>query len=255
MFLFGKFTYLLAPYYKNMHAFWLILLAYLILIISCHYPTVYTFPGNGPKILIIGGTHGDEPGPSHELERLVKDGSLKNSNVTCIPTLNRSGKLFNFRLNHFFQDVNRNYGYSDKIFNGLLMRQNKIVESLVKNSDLVIDFHEANYFHSKVPTSLGNTITPGKGTISKIFADLSTLHVNSVVSNPEAKYKVLDSKQMDKKGTLRSFADRLEVPYILVEVCRGSRYFKPLQSMHERNQQTRTIVKGILSTIRAHTFT
>lgn len=109
------------------------------------------------NILIIGGTHGNEPSSSLSLYKLIRylsKKSIKKSFITIIPMLNKTGFYTNNRYsNHFLKnyDINRNYPNKYYINNN--------ITKLVKNYDIIIDHHEGYDYHISNPGSIGSTIT------------------------------------------------------------------------------------------------
>lgn len=218
----------------------------LIILLSCLFrPEVYNFVGPGPKFLIVAGTHGDEPAPSYELESLLKKGFFEGWNAYVIPRLNRTGVSLNFRLNHIGMDVNRNYSSSQSLLRSLLLPQNACIQRLLPVSDIVIDFHEANHFHQLENWSLGNTLSVLPDKTSKQIADMALLRVNSIIPEEKKKFVSFDHSACRIPGSLSCLVEKRKKSYMLVELCRGSRIFKPLQSVKQRRAQTRQILESL----------
>lgn len=112
---------------------------------------------NSVNILIIGGTHGNEPSSAlslYKLIRYLKKKKIQNSFITIIPMLNKTGFYTNNRYsNHFLKnyDINRNYPNKYYI--------NKNITKLVKHYDIIIDHHEGYEYHVSNSGSIGSTIT------------------------------------------------------------------------------------------------
>ena len=205
-------------------------------------PTVHYFAGDGPRILLIAGTHGDEPGPSYALEELINENAFAGRNVTCIPNLNPFGRTLNLRFNQDMKDINR--GYNPGSWG---TPQNKLVGALAAHHDIIFDLHEANDFHLKSSWSLGNTLVPADDPISNAVAATVVRELNKTIENKLEKYSSLNKPACRLPGALSCFIHKLRIPYILVEVCRGSRVLPPLQTMETRKQHTRLIVATLLS--------
>ena len=175
-----------------MHVFFILISIIVFVYIFSLEPSVYRFEGSGPLTLVIAGTHGDEPAPSYEIEELVRGGFFKGTNSIVIPCLNPIGRILNSRTNHFGLDINRGYS-SDCKLRRLFRRENLLVEKLLRESDIVIDFHEANSYHRLSSWSLGNTFTPSGKTGSIQMANKLCDHVNEIIPVQDHKYEVIQS--------------------------------------------------------------
>ena len=119
--------------------------------------SVYQFGKKGPnvkKILIIGGTHGNEPSSSLSLYRLIyylKQKKINpNNQITIIPLINKTGFYTNNRYNvHFLKkyDINRNYPNKFYI--------NKLLDKYIHDADIIIDHHEGYHYHVEKKISIG----------------------------------------------------------------------------------------------------
>ena len=127
-----------------------------------------------PTILLIAGTHGNEPAGTKTLYELInkiknKEIKLIRGTLIIIPKANKCGYYLNSRFlpyKFFNNDLNRNY-----ICNNLKCKDNissKIIK-LVNKSDFIIDFHEGWGYHKINKNSLGSTITTTNTKISKFI--------------------------------------------------------------------------------------
>jgi len=146
------------------------------------------------NILIVGGTHGNEPSSSLSLYRLInylKNKRINNSFITIIPMLNKTGFYTNNRYsNHFLKniDINRNYTRKYHI--------NKLVSNIVTNYDMVIDHHEGYNYHVSKNSSIGSTLSPfnfDKNMLSRILSNLNN-HIDDdnkkFIFNKRHKYPI-----------------------------------------------------------------
>ena len=116
----------------------------IVLFYTCHFCVdIKTFDSGKPgkHILLIGGTHGDEPAGSYALlilQNLLKKGKLrvKKGKITIIHNVNPCGLYLNNRYYSVIGkniDLNRMYGKGFPI--------NNKIEKLIPISDVIIDFH------------------------------------------------------------------------------------------------------------------
>ena len=104
---------------KILFLFLIIIILFFILQLYSNNIAIYEFDSNKPglNILLIGGTHGNEPSGSVALLQFInslkeKKYKLKIGKITIIPKPNKLGYIFNSRyLLHRFtnRDLNRNY--------------------------------------------------------------------------------------------------------------------------------------------------
>ncbi len=204
---------------------------------------------DGPNILIIAGTHGNESGPCVGLEELINlfvknNINLKKGKLTIIPTINKCGRKLNLRfqphkvLNLDFTnwDINRNYA-SKKGEEGSCDISNKI-QSLIKKADYILDFHEGYDFNKLNPSSMGQTLYPGLiGNSKQVAIKIKDKINHSMKAKGETKdykyYDVVDGWP-EINGSLRKFANLNNKPYILVEIAGQNKN----QTLKEKVDQT-----------------
>lgn len=164
------------------------------------------------KILILGGVHGNEIGPSPALMEFVRcfpyiKKYIRKAQYTVIPIVSINASKENKR--YLDTDVNRQF------FMETQNPINKELISFIKDSDLVIDFHEAYNYHRLDPMSLGQTIsclTPGMDN----FVKQTVQKINSQISE-SLKFTFLN-KLPNISGTLDEFCFNSNIPYILIEI-------------------------------------
>lgn len=221
---------------------------------KCDDLQYYTYVGENqkrdPKIVILGGTHGNEPAGSraiHKYMELINTRKivLKRGIVIFIPDVNRCGLIAGFRIFPMCKDVNRNYPNGTKI--------NKTVTKLIDDADLVLDFHEGWGFHRKQSRSIGSTLTPTDTEISHFIARNVTEKLNKNLREHK-RFKILTSDRdllrdediytnnKEIKGSLRWQCNLLNKNYILVETTGQNN----IQPMEIREGQAMTIINHIL---------
>jgi len=169
---------------------------------------------NSLNILIVGGTHGNEPSSSLSLYRLInylKNRKINNSFITIIPMINKTGFYTNNRYsNHFLKniDINRNYPRKYHI--------NTLISDIVKNYDIVIDHHEGYNYHISSKSSIGSTISPvnfDKKMLNRILFNLN----NHILDND--KKFIFNRRHKYPTGSLRNLInDKFpNKKYLLIE--------------------------------------
>jgi predicted deacylase len=176
--------------------------------LECSTPIVKTY-GSGlgnKRIVFIGGTHGDEPAGAYAIQNY----NFYNSKyeITTI-IVNPCGVEKNTRINPYTnKDMNRFYGKNDDI--------NKKIEGIIKDSDLIIDFHEGYDFHLINKNSIGSTLSTE--TAIPLATDLIN-HLNSSIDDKQKYFSVITDKE-EIKGSLRDYSEDRNYTYILVETTR-----------------------------------
>ena len=204
---------------------------------KCNQTDFFTFEGvkKGPKILIIGGTHGNEPSGNVALESLKNKiqsskVNIQKGSLTIIPSVNPCGLKAGIRWNPgniLHPDINRTYpGESGE--SGKCYISQKIKE-IVDNSDFILDLHEGYDFYHKNPKSIGSTISPGPTSSSEKISEDMKDDVNKKISEGYKKFHIL---KYDKKdvigGTLSEYCRHKNKDYILIETT-GQNDIQPLE--------------------------
>lgn len=177
-----------------------------------------------PKIVIIGGVHGNEYGPTHGIEKFLKTNKFKSGNLYFIPRVNVSGLKKKSRYlvcKDKIYDINRNF--YDENTNHI----EKDIMNLIKDADFVLDFHEAYFFHQINKNSLGSTILPGKTKISNTISEFLVEKINNTITEEKKKFIVLIDSKFNIKKTLRDYCNNKKINYILVEIT-GQNNAQPL---------------------------
>jgi len=169
---------------------------------------------NSINILIVGGTHGNEPSSSLSLYRLIdylKRKKIKNGFITIIPMINKTGFYTNNRYsNHFLEniDINRNYPRKYHI--------NTLISSIIKDYDIVIDHHEGYNYHVNKKSSIGSTLSPlnfNTNLLTKILTKL-----NKHISDSNKKF-IFNQTHKYPNGSLRNLINDKypNKKYLLIE--------------------------------------
>jgi hypothetical protein len=215
-------------------------------------------PGN--TILLIGGTHGNEPAGSDAIKELQeglnnKNINLKRGKLILIPEVNHCALRLGLRYIPFLGDMNRKYPCSnnEKCSNNII---NKIIH-LSSNADFIIDFHEGWGFNRIEKKSMGSTITPtdtkeslekAQHILNKLNDTIEIKHkkflilTNNIPLNEENSNTYDYNESIDIKGSLKYFMNMHKKNYILVETT-GQNDIQPL---HIRTNQNKIIIDTIL---------
>lgn len=215
-------------------------------------------PGN--TILLIGGTHGNEPAGSvcikeFQNELNNKNINLKTGKLILIPEVNYCALRLGIRFMPFIGDMNRKYpcSHNEKCNNKII---NEII-NLSMHADFIIDFHEGWGFNRLNKKSMGSTITPTDTEKSlkisqKVLKELNKniedkqkkfiILTNNILSDEEEDYDYDYNESIDIEGTLRNFMNMNKKNYILVETT-GQDDIQPLPI---RTNQNKIIINTIL---------
>ena len=202
----------------------------------------------GPTVLVVGGTHGNEPAGSvaaYQLQHLLQH-RLQRGTVIIIPNANKWGLHVNLRflpaeLLSFGllgkPDLNRSYAHRGEEARTVIAKE---IQELALQADWVVDLHEGYDFHKLNPNSMGSGIYPGKSEMSHLLTDPLLHAVNQTIKNLD--YQFVTKEWPDEKGTLRMFCDENDIHYTLVETS-GQDNIQPLDI---RVQQHLSILRALL---------
>lgn len=202
---------------------------------------------NGPTILLLGGTHGNEPASSHILEQIINELNngqivIKKGKLIIIPHVNSCGLNLNSRYAPF-TDINRNYPV--EVNGKTKYKINSEIINLVKDSDFIIDLHEGWGYHKINKASMGSTLYPSKTSESIKTSDILTKYINmNIVDNTKHFTSLIDPK-CEIKGSLHYFANISNKNYILIETTGQN----DIQPMNIRVQQGYDIIYYFLHDI------
>jgi len=162
----------------------------------------------GSNIIIIGGTHGDEPAGYEASLRLLKKLQKqppKMGRIVLVPLANiQAVKNYNRRI-PVPEGVDRERGNLNRCYpgkkDGLPMEQTALqIEELAKKykADVFIDMHEARYLHLNTPAEsyrkmgLGQTIIYSPNEPSSMLLMEMLDQINSSIDNPDMQFSGLE---------------------------------------------------------------
>jgi hypothetical protein len=186
----------------------------------------------GPVVLMVGGTHGNEPAGTVGLEKLINSNiKISKGMIIIVPKVNKIGLSLGIRLgfNGFLPiDYNRNYPLELKQIkpNKPYYNINEQIQLLVDKADFVLDFHEGWNFHRVEPTSLGSGLYSSNTPLSKSFSLDIINELNKTISEDKKKFVCGDTHK-DIDGTLNYYCKQINKNYILVETT-GQNNTQPL---------------------------
>jgi predicted deacylase len=197
----------------------------------------FTSDKDGPSILLVGGTHGNEPAGAVALETLIHmfasdQIALQRGSITLIPRMNKCGLNLGVRwlphqlltLQHI--DLNRNYPKTPGEEAGCAV--SKQVTQLADTHDLVIDLHEGWGYAQINKHSMGSGVYSANLPLSQTLADVMTTSVNKTISDEMPKKKFIHQRNYaDIPGTLRWHCNGTNKEYILIETS-GQNNLQPL---------------------------
>jgi predicted deacylase len=206
------------------------------------------------KILILGGVHGNEYGPSYGIEEFYnKNKNKMNGNITFIPNVNSEGIKKNTRYLPCKSETNLNYDINRNFTIDNVNDFQKQLIKIVNNHDIILDFHEGYDFHKTNSNSIGSTIIPGNNySNKKIFFDVEKISnklleaINKTIEKEERKFTVLTTDKFDIKNTLRDYCEIKNKPYILIEITGQN---SNLQSLESRKNQSKIILEQFLKEV------
>lgn len=202
------------------------------------------------KICFIAGAHGNEPAGVYSLMTLIKNGYFKkyndqnNLHIRVIPVTNIWGINHNtrYQFNLLNPDINRNFNVSTMKGNDIVSQN---VIDLIKDYDIIVDFHEGWGFHLINNESVGSTISPGNTSLSIELANKSISKINENINDPYKKFITLINKSCTIKGTLSCFCKMCNRHYLLVETSGQNN----IQKMSVRQNQIVTVIDTVLNNI------
>lgn len=190
----------------------------------------------GPVVMVVGGTHGNEPA-GYQAAGLIKNYTVQKGTLLVLPEANRLAVLNNTRTSSGVGDLNRSFPKSstDKPDDPLA----KAIWQTVKDYKVgyVIDLHEGYKYHLQTPSSWGQTVIyyPNSGT--KALADTMVRALNSNIPTSSKRFSTV---KYPLKGELsRSTGQFLGCHSFVIESCR-------LESMSSRIGRHTTAVKSAL---------
>jgi len=201
-----------------------------------------------PNVLLVAGTHGNEPAGSVSLNNIIKKNNikLKKGSITFISEVNPCGlrnnirDTYNFGIGKFGGDINRTYPIKEG--GKIKSKQAEIVINYVKKADYILDFHEGYSWYKIDKNSVGSTLTPsGFKNINKI-SEVIINKLNKNITDENKEWMIRYDKSCDIYHTLNCYSYNIRKPYILIETA-GQDDVQPLDI---RVNQNYTIINGLL---------
>lgn len=197
----------------------------------------------GPTLLLIGGTHGNEPAGTIGLEKIIDSGiSISKGKIIIIPRVNKIGLFFDVRWGfNGFIPIDYNREYPSTKFEKAGDHINRQIIEYIQISDFIVDFHEGWGFNKIDPDSMGSGIYPSNFDLPKSIG-FDVLNVlNNTINDDEKKFTInYDSPRIP--NSLDSYCNAFNKNYILIETS-GQNDIQPLDL---RVNQVILVVKTVL---------
>ena len=223
---------------------------------------IYDTKIDGPKILMLGGTHGNEPAGYHALNKLKDDLDkeiikIKKGKLIIIPAVNYYALKLGIRFLPILGDLNRKYPHdlNNNISDSNIINQ---IIKLTQEVDFILDFHEGWGYNRLNKKSMGSTITPTHTDKSHELSKIMLDNVNKTIENPDKKFIILAdqeiiknklnysnydySNSIDIKGSLRYYQKISNKDYILIETTGQHN----VQLLNIRMEQSRIFIDKTL---------
>ena len=197
-------------------------------------------------ILIVAGTHGNEPAGHFALKEMINkletgSMSVKNGRLILVPSVNFCALKENARMTSKTGDINRQYPHDNNVDSVSTNEINNAVMKLVKESNFIIDIHEGWGYNRKNNGSMGSTLSPSDTQLSYQLAFDIVTEMNKNINEEHKKFGILTGKKEliaenpymynkheDIKGSLSYYCDNLKKDYILIETT-GQKDIQPLE--------------------------
>ena len=190
------------------------------------------------NVLIIGGTHGNEPAGTYALMDFKKKMyDYPKINLTIIPEANKCGLKLNTRyLPHrlYDRDLNRNYKNNPEYF-----IESVIYNEVIKNN-IIIDLHEGYSFHKLNKDSIGQTIYCNNNSL-RTHCHNTINNINKHIKEEHRKFTCLNNLK-NIKNSMRFLCDKLNKTYFLIETSGQN----DIQKLEVRVKQQLFIINHIL---------
>lgn len=136
----------------------------------------------GPTVLIVAGTHGNEPAGTNALLQMMRTVRLARGRLILVPRVNPCGLALSIRENpgDWFADVNRNYPAGGQI--------NQQIVALVRDADWVVDLHEGWGYRRVNRDSVGSGVYPGDTADAQRMAVDMTASLNATITDLDKRF-------------------------------------------------------------------
>ena len=199
-------------------------------------PIIIDSDNPGPVLLMIGGTHGNEPAGTIGLEKFISTNvHISRGKIIIVPRVNKIGLELGIRygFNGFVPiDFNRNYPTvlqeSDSNSNSNTSTNiNGQIIKLVGISDFVLDIHESWGWSITNPESLGSGLYPSDTNESKSIGLTIVKRINQTIIDNKKKF-TFSAKHKEIEGTLYLYCKNTNKNYLLVEIT-GQNNIQPIE--------------------------
>lgn len=232
--------------YKPLIIFLLTFIVGYVLLFSCHRSLdIKTFDSGKPgiNVLLLAGTHGNEPAGSHtllRLQNLILKGTykIKSGKLTIVHNINPCGYYFD---NRYYSVIGNKIDINRMYKKGFII--NKQIEKLIPNHNIILDFHEGWGYIGKNEGSIGSSITTLNIPFQHEYNILTLLNKN--INIVKKKWLKNDIK-LEVSNSLRELAMKNKKSYMLIETS-GQNNIQPL---HVRMKQNNIILNYILKAYR-----
>jgi hypothetical protein len=182
----------------------------------------------GPLLLMIAGTHGNEPAGTIGLEQFIRSNvKISKGKIIIIPRVNKIGLFLGTRwgFNAFFPiDYNRNYPLDANELAGDHI--NRQILNYTRRADFTLDFHEGWGFSIQEPNSMGSGIYPSNTELAKKIAENVMHGLNLSIWESNKKFTIsLDSGRIP--NSLDTWHNALKKNYVLIETS-GQNNIQPI---------------------------
>ncbi|MCX7780882.1 MAG: succinylglutamate desuccinylase/aspartoacylase family protein [Negativicutes bacterium] len=200
---------------------------------------VYVATGdiNTPKVLVLGGVHGNEPAGAAAARQLCSL-RVKRGTLIIIPEVNRLALQERVRTLPEIGDVNRAYPG-----NGEGTPAERLAAAVVSVYErygvtLFVDLHEARTFRKLDKTSLGQSVLYAPNDKSAMFALDAVEAVNEIIAEPYKKF-IFGGHPIVGSGAWY-FGARLGAAAFIIETSKE-------QPLTERTRQHMAVVRHLLA--------
>lgn len=176
----------------------------------------------GPSVLIVAGTHGNEPAGTNALLRLLRTVRLAKGRLVVVPRVNPCGLALGIRANpgDWLADVNRNYPDGGRI--------NRQIQQLVRTADWIVDLHEGWGYRRVNRDSVGSGVYPGATAEAQRMAAEMTATVNATITDLDKRFVAETLPPL--RGSFRDYvnAHYRDKHYVLIETT-GQQDVQPMR--------------------------
>lgn len=197
----------------------------------------------GPTLLLIGGTHGNEPAGTIGLEQFINSKvKISKGKIMIIPRVNKIGLFLNTRWGYNgFLPIDYNREYPNNTYDIAGDYINRQIIEYIKIADFIVDFHEGWGYNVIEPESMGSGIYPSNTELAKNIGNNILNTINNTINNADKKFTTnFDSPRIP--NSLDSYCNILNKNYILIETS-GQNDIQPIET---RTNQVMLVIDAVL---------